>query len=146
MTAPIVDPTSIRLDQKQGRAFEARGVVRVFSAGDYLVGRLQLDRDSAQIQRLLGAPNALAVRNRAGKLVGIRLHANGDDRGQRGESHGRSSVSTERVINDFGNYVGSDRNLKHKLENALHANPEPHWAKETSVHPLRPPIASLQPK
>ena len=93
---------SVRLDEKQGRAFDGTGTVRVFSDGDYLITKLNASRDGEQIRRLLAAPNAQAVRKHGGKLVGIRLLSFTDDRGQSGERHGRSTVTTERVRNDAG--------------------------------------------
>jgi hypothetical protein len=71
-------------------------------------------RDAERIRRLLAAPNAVAVRKHDDKLVAIRLESFGDDRGHSGEMHGRSTVTTERVRNDEGQTVGSNRNVKHK--------------------------------
>src|SRR5205823_5938768 len=73
--------------------------------------------DSEEIRRLLAAPNAEAVRTHGGKLVAIRLRSFGDDRGHTGERHGTSIITTQRVANDSGIYVGSHLNLKHKSEN-----------------------------
>jgi hypothetical protein len=56
------------------------------------------------------------VRKHGGELVGIRLLSLGDDRGHTGELHGRSTVTTSRVRNDQGIFIGGNRNLKHKLE------------------------------
>jgi hypothetical protein len=106
--------TSVRRDEKQGREFEGGGAVRVFSEDGYFIARLHALRDSEQIRRLLDAPNSEAVRKHGGKLVGIKLLSFGDDRGHLGEQHGRSTVTTERVRNDWGALVGSDSNLKHK--------------------------------
>ena len=124
--------TSIRRDEKPGRAFEGGGAVRVFSEGGYFVARLNLPRDAEHISRLLAAPNAVPVRKHGGKLVGIRLLSFGDDRGHSCEQHGTSIITTERVVNDLGVYVGSDRNLKHKAENVNHATAPPAWAAEVS--------------
>ena len=100
--------------EKQARAFDEGGAVRVFNENNYLVDRLNLLRDSEQVRRILAAPNAVPVRKRGGKLVAIRLQSFGDDRGHADEQHGRSTVTTERVRNDAGQYVGSENNVKHK--------------------------------
>src|SRR5450631_1217559 len=112
--------TSIRLDEKQGRAFDGAGSVRVFSGDDYLIARLNASRDAGQIHRLLAASNAVPVRKHGGRLVGIKLLSFGSDWGQCGEQHGRSTVTTERVRNDAGSLIGGSRNLKHKAENVNH--------------------------
>ena len=65
-------------------------------------------------ERYLGAPNAEVKRRGDGSIRFIRLRSVGDDRGHMGENHGRSTVTTERVRNDWRQLVGSDRNLKHK--------------------------------
>ena len=116
---PLVKP-SFRQDEKQGREFERGGAVRVFGEDGYFIARLDQNRDSEQIRKLLAAPNGKPVRKHGGKLVGIRLLSLGDDRGHACERHGSSTVTTERVRNDHGVYVGGDWNLKHKLENAIH--------------------------
>jgi len=135
--------TSLRRDEKQGRAFEGGGAVRVVSDNDFLVTRLDLTRDSQQIIRLLAAPNAVEVRTNGGRLVGIRLLSGGDDRGHSGERHGSSTVSTERVRNDDGVLVGCDRTLKHKAENVNHATPPPAWSADVSRSgPVRPPLGA----
>jgi hypothetical protein len=90
--------------------------VRVFGENGFLVARLDSRRHSEEIRRFLAAPNAVPVRKHGGKLVGIRLLSFGDDRGHSPERHGSSVITTERVVNDFGVYIGSDRNLKHKAE------------------------------
>ncbi len=110
---------SIRQDEKQGRESGHGGVVRVFAEDGYIVARLDRSSDSEQIRRLLAAPNAVPVRKHAGELVGIRLLSLGDDRGHAGERHGRSTITTERVRNDHGVYIGGNRTLKHKLEKLL---------------------------
>jgi hypothetical protein len=65
-------------------------------------------------ERYLGAPNAKVKRREDGSIKFICLRSVGDDRGHMGENHGRSTVTTERVRNDWGQLVGSDRNLQHK--------------------------------
>jgi hypothetical protein len=115
--------------------------VRVFSEGGYFVARLNLTRDAERIRRLLAAPNAVPVRTHGGKLVGIKLLSLGDERGHSGERHGTSIITTERVVNDLGVYVGGDQNLKHKLENVNHASPPPAWAADASRSgPVRVPL------
>ena len=66
------------------------------------------------IERYLRAPNAEVKRRVDGSIKFIRLRSVGDDRGHMGENHGRSTVTTERVRDDWGQLVGSARNLKHK--------------------------------
>ena len=109
--------TTFREAETQTRAFEGGRVVRVFGETGNFIQRLDPARDADAIRRLLAAPNAVPVRRHAGELVGIRLLSCGDDRGHAGERHGRSTVTTERVRNDRGVYIGGDRNLKHKSEN-----------------------------
>jgi hypothetical protein len=109
--------TPFREAEKQARAFESGGAVRVFGENGYFIMRLNSSRDAEKIRRLLAAPNSEPVRSHGGKLVGIRLLSFGNDSGHSGERHGSSIVTTERVVNDLGVYVGSDRNLKHKAEN-----------------------------
>jgi hypothetical protein len=62
----------------------------------------------------LNAPNAEVRRRADGSIRLVQLRSMGDDRGHLGEFHGRSTVTTERVRNDWGKLVGSDLNLKHK--------------------------------
>ena len=62
----------------------------------------------------LAAPNADVKRRADGSIRLVRLRSQGDDRGHQDECHGPSTVTTERVRNDWGQFVGSDRNLKHK--------------------------------
>jgi hypothetical protein len=140
-TARSVTQTSIRQDEKRGRASECGGAVRVFSEYGYLVERLNPSRDAERIRRLLAAPNAVPVRTHGGRLVGIRLLSFGDDRGHSGERHGTSIITTERVVNDQGVYVGSDRALKHKAENVSHGRPEACATAGEPRGPVRPPLA-----
>ena len=88
--------------------------MRVFGVSGNFIQRLDPSRDADAIRRLLTASNAVPVRKHSGELVGIRLLSLGDDRGHAVERHGRSTVTTERVRNDHGIYVGWDRNVKHK--------------------------------
>jgi len=62
----------------------------------------------------LAAPNVEVKRKTDGSIKLVRLRSGGDDRGHQGESHGRSTVTTERIRNDWGELVGSDLNVKHK--------------------------------
>ena len=106
--------TTFREVEKQTRAFDRGRTVRVFGDSGNLIQRLDPSRDADAIRRLLTAPNAVPVRKHGGDLVGIRLLTLGDDRGHSGERHGRSTVTTERVRNDHGIYIGGNRNVKHK--------------------------------
>ena len=134
--------TSIRQDEKQSRAVDGTGTVRVFGPGGYVIVTLNSLRDAEQIRRLLAAPNAVPVWTHGGKLVGIRFLSFGDERGQSGERHGRSTVTTERVRNDAGGLIGGDLNLKHKAENVIHALRPPAWAADApSRRPIKPPLA-----
>ena len=133
--------TTFREAKKQARAFESGGAVRVVSENGYFITRLNASRDAEEIRRLLGAPNAVPVRSHGGKLEGIRLLSFGDDRGHSGERHGTSIVTTERVVNDFGVYVGSDVNLKHKAENVRYGRPQAGRTPSELRVPVRPPVA-----
>jgi hypothetical protein len=116
--------TTFREVEKQARVFEGGRGVRVFGEDGYFIKRLDPSRHAEDIRRILAAPNAVPVRTHAGELVGIRLLSLGDDRGHAGERHGRSTVTTERVRNDRGIYIGGNRNLKHKAANADHGRDE----------------------
>ena len=109
-----IPQTTLREVEKQTRAFDRGRTVRVFGDAGNFIQRLDSLRDAAAITRLLAAPNAEPVRRHSGALVGIRLLSLGDDRGYSGERHGRSTVTTERVRNDHGLYIGWYRNLQHK--------------------------------
>lgn len=110
--------TTFREVGKQARAFERGRSVRVVSESGYFIRQLDRERDAGVIERLLAAPNAMPVRKHGGELTGIQLLSVGDDRGHSGERHGRSTVTTERVRNDQGFYVGGSWHLQHK------SNPE----------------------
>lgn len=84
--------------------------MRVVGEDDILIDVCTPDR----LGRYLDAPNAEVKRRADGSIRLIRLRSIGDDRGHLGENHGRSTVTTERVRDDWGNLVGSDLNLKHK--------------------------------
>jgi hypothetical protein len=146
MSQPASRPdaqTTFREAEKEARAFEKGGAVRVFGERGYLVARLNESRDAERIRLLMSAPNAVPVRTRGGRLVGIRLLSLGDDRGHSGEQHGTSLITTERVRNDDGVLVGGDHNLKHKNENANHAAPPPVWATDgPRGGPVRAPLAA----
>jgi hypothetical protein len=66
----------------------------------------------------LAAPNAEVKKRADGSIRLVRLLGGSDDRGHLRERHGRSTVTTERVRNDWGGFVGSDRNLQHKPSSA----------------------------
>jgi hypothetical protein len=135
--------TSLRRDEKRGRAFEGGGAVRVVSEGNYLVMRLHPTCDAQQIDRLLAAPNAEPLRTHSGRLVGIRLLSFGDERGHSGEGHGSSIITTQRLQNDNGILIGGHRTLKHKAENANHGSPPPTWVADTTRGcPVQAPLAA----
>jgi hypothetical protein len=71
-------------------------------------------RTPDRLARYLAAPNAEVKTASDGSVRLIRLLSGGDDRGHLGDNHGRSTVTTERVRNQWGRLVGSDVNLKHK--------------------------------
>ena len=96
--------------QKQPRAFGGNRRVPVLGENDDLVAVCTADRLGAY----LSAPNAEVEKRTDGSIKLVRLRSKGDDRGHQGERHGRSTVTTERVRNDWGTLVGSDLNLKHK--------------------------------
>jgi hypothetical protein len=99
--------------RNEARAFYGRRALRVFGEAGNFLRHLDPSRDTAEIRRLLAAPNAERLCKHGGELVGIRLLSVGDDRGQ-AESHGKSTITTERGRNDRGVYIGADWNLKHK--------------------------------
>ena len=131
--------TTFREAEKQSRAFESGGAVRVFGENDYFIKRLHSSDDAEEIRRLLAAPNAEPVRAHGGKLIGIRLLSFGDDRGHTGERHGTSIITTQRVVNDQGVYIGSDRNLKHKAENVSRGTTSVGVSAPATGGPVRPP-------
>jgi hypothetical protein len=96
--------------EKQPRAFEGARSVRVVGEDDVLVE--VCSPESAR--RYLLATNAEVKRRADGSIRFVRLRSHGEDRGHLGECHGRSTVTTERVSNDWGGLVGSNFNLKHK--------------------------------
>jgi hypothetical protein len=128
--------SSFRQDEKEGRAFDGGRRVRLFGNSG-LVGTCQ----PHEVGRYLDAPNAEPVMSHDGRLVAIKLHEFCDDRGQPGERRGRSTITTQRVRNDNGVYVGGGWNLKHKSENANHGLPDPPWMSDIAPPgPVRPPL------
>lgn len=73
---------------------------------------MRCSQDGAK--RYLPAPNVEVKKSADGSIKYIRLLSNGDDRGHAGECHGRSTVTTERVRNDWGDLVGGNTRLQHK--------------------------------
>lgn len=73
-------------------------------------------REPRAIARYLSAPNAEPVNDHRGQLRAIKLSSLGDDRGEAGERHGNSLVTTERCTNQHGEYIGALTMLKHKLD------------------------------
>lgn len=109
-TRPAPETVSRGSREKQPRAFKGSGRVRVVGEDDFLVDVCPADR----LDQYLAAPNAEVKRRQDGSIRLVRLRSFGDDRGHLGEDHGRSTISTERVRNDWGALVGSNVNLKHK--------------------------------
>jgi hypothetical protein len=107
---PAANTVSRGSREQQPRAFGDERRVRIVGQDDTLIEVCPPDR----LGRYLAAPNAEVKRRRDGSIRLIRLLSFGDDRGHLGENHGRSTVTTERVRNDWGQLVGSDCNLKHK--------------------------------
>ena len=103
-------PVSRGSRDKQPRAFGGGRGVRVVGEDDVLITVCTPEA----VERYLRAPNAEVKRRKVGSIKFIRLRSVDDDRGHLGENHGRSTVTTERIRNDWGQLVGSDRNLKHK--------------------------------
>lgn len=115
MTGPpavsrIPDTVSRGSRGQQPRALYGGKGVRVVGEDDVLIDVCPPDR----LGRYLAAPNAEVKRRSDGSVRFVRLRSVGDDRGHLGEGHGRSTVTTERVRNDWGKLIGSDLNLKHK--------------------------------
>jgi hypothetical protein len=107
---PVPDTVSRGSREKQPRAFEAGRRVRVVGEDDLLLEVCAPER----LGRYLTAANAEVKRRQDGSIRLVRLRSAGDDRGHLGEDHGRSTITTERVRNDWGRLVGSDLNLKYK--------------------------------
>jgi hypothetical protein len=107
---PNTDTVSRGPREKQPRAFNECRRVRVLGENDVVIDVCTLDR----LARYLAAPNVEVKLRADGSIKFVRLRSVGDDRGHQGECHGRSTVTTERVRNDWGTLVGSDLNLKHK--------------------------------
>jgi len=105
--------------EKQPRAFEGKGRVAVVGEDNVLVDVCTPDR----LERYLNAPNAQVKRRQDGSIRLVRLASAGDDRGHLGEHHGRSTVTTERVRDEWGALVGSDLNLQHKKTSAAWGPP-----------------------
>jgi hypothetical protein len=99
---------------KQPRAFGGGQSVRVIGEDDVLVEVCPV----ARLSRYLAAPNAEVKRRKDGSIRLVRLVGGSDDRGHLGDRHGSSTVTTERVRNDWGGLVGSDQNLQHKASSA----------------------------
>jgi hypothetical protein len=116
---PHSDTASRGSRDKQPRALEAARRVRVVGEDDILLDVCAPD----QLGRYLTAPNAEVKRRTDGSVRLIRLLSMGDDRGHLGENHGRSTVTTERVHNDWGSLVGSELNLQHKATSAAWGAP-----------------------
>jgi hypothetical protein len=107
---PVPDTVFRGSRETQPRAFGGGRGVRVLGEDDVLITVCPPEA----VERYLRAPNAEVKRRANGSIKFIRLRPVGDDRGHKGENHGRSTVTTERVRNDWGELVGSDLNLRHK--------------------------------
>ena len=105
---PFPDTVSRGSREKQPRAFGGERGVRIVGEDDNLIDVCPPER----LGRYLSAPNAEVKRRKDGSIRLIRLLSFADDRGHLGENHGRSTITTERVKNDWGTLVGN--NLKHK--------------------------------
>lgn len=134
--------TTFREVEKQTRAFERGGAVRVFGENGCFITRLNSSGDSQEIGRLLAAPNAEPVRTHTGKLVAIRLLPCGDDFGHSGERHGNSNITTTRCRTASGQYVGSDTNLKHKADRETAGTPTLGGLPQSVRGPVGPPLAT----
>ena len=114
MTGPpalrLPDTVSRGSRQKQPRVFDEGRRVPVVGENDVLVEVCSADH----LDRYLNAPNAEVIKRTDGSIRLIRLLSLGDDRGRQGECRGRSTVTTERVRNEWGDLVGGDFNLQHK--------------------------------
>lgn len=134
---PHRDTVSRGSREKQPRAFEAGRRVRVVGEDDLLLEVCAPER----LGRYLTAVNAEVKRRQDGSIRLVRLRSEGDDRGHLGESHGRSTVTTERVRNDWGVLVGSNLNLKHKEACNTWGNPalttDPNRVNETHAGPCQ---------
>jgi hypothetical protein len=107
---PVSGTVSRGSREKQPRAFGDERRVPIISEIDEVIDV----RTQGTLDRYLVAPNAEVKRRRDGSVKYIRLRSFGDDRGHPGEKHGRSTITTERVRNDWGDLVGSELNRQHK--------------------------------
>ena len=110
-TPPQHDTVSRGSREKQPRAFDGGRRVPVVGENGIVV---DVCTTMDQLGRYLAAPNAEVKRRKDGTIRLVRLRSLGDDRRHLGENHGRSTVTTERVRNDWGGLVGGNLNLKHK--------------------------------
>ena len=115
--------------KKQTRAADGTQRVRVIDSVGRLVAVIHEERS---IAKYLAAANALTIRDRRGRLRAIRLTSVGDDRGDLGEHHGTSLVTTERCRADTGEYIGAPVTLKHKWT-AEQCDEMQRWLAETSL-------------
>jgi len=115
MTGPPAERPAPDTDFRGSRAQQPRALgegrsVRVIGEDDLLIDVCSPER----LDRYLTAPNAEVRRRADGSIRLVRLRSTGDDRRHLGENCGRSTVTTERVRNDWGSLIGSDLNLQHK--------------------------------
>ncbi len=115
MTGPPADrlePHTVSLGSrdKQPRAFDGARPVRVLGENGTLIDVCTPER----LRGYLAAANVEVHKRTDGSIKYIRLLPLGDDRGHTGERHGQSTITTERVRNDWGGLIGGDTNLQHK--------------------------------
>jgi hypothetical protein len=105
---------------KQPRAFDGNGRVPVLGENGAVV---DVCTTTDRLAPYLAATNAEVKKRADGSIRLVRLLGGSDDRGHLGERHGRSTVTTKRVRNDWGRFVGSDQNLQHKPSSASWGSP-----------------------
>jgi hypothetical protein len=96
--------------ENEPRAFAVGRGVRVIGEDGNLIEVCPPDR----LDRYLAAANADVKRRADGSIRLIRLRSTGDDHRQPRGSFGKSTITTERVRNDWGVILGSDLTLQHK--------------------------------
>ena len=117
--------------EKQPRAFDESRRVRVVGEDDVLIEVCSHER----ALRYVDACNAEVIKRTDGSIRFIRLRPVGDDRRHLGENHGRSTLTTERVRNDWGGLVGGDSNLQHKASCAAWGSPAvPIQSMKNAIH------------
>jgi len=108
-----VAPPPFRPGEKQSRVVDGNRSVRVIDSFGRLV---DVVREPQSISRYLSARNAIPILASSGRLCAIQLASLADDRGQPGERHGSSLITTERCRNGSGEYTGTPLVIKHKQD------------------------------